>query len=84
MNAIWKFEIQVQDRQTIQMPAGAHILTAQAQYDCICLWAEVEATNHLVNRHFEVIGTGSPVMDGFGDYVATVQLPPYVWHVYEV
>lgn len=41
MKTIWKFELKVGDKQTVEMPEGAEILTAQFQGDTLCLWALV-------------------------------------------
>lgn len=83
MHTIWKYELAIIDEQTIEMPAGAVILTVQVQDGKLCLWAKVN-TVHLVKtkRKIAVVGTGNS-FDGIGAYIGTAQLGPGVWHVFE-
>lgn len=59
MEAIWKFPLEVADRQTVAMPAGSRIIAVQAQDGQPCIWAAVyvdeKRTEH---RVFDIIGTG--------------------------
>lgn len=41
MKTIWKYPLQVLDRQTLFMPPGAEILSLQTQFGNPCLWARV-------------------------------------------
>jgi hypothetical protein len=80
---IWKFPLQVADRQTVMMPGGAAILTAQMQSGQLCLWAQVEATQTKTPRVIRIFGTGHGIPDADNDYIGTVQMGPLVWHVFE-
>jgi len=73
------------DRQSISLPAGARVLTAQVQHGVICLWAEVdtdETSEEL--REFVIHGTGHDMLNHL-HYIDTVQLDGgyLVFHVYE-
>jgi hypothetical protein len=46
------------------------------------LWAEVNPTAPMVERFFTVCGTGFDVPPE-AEYVGTVFMDPFVWHVYE-
>lgn len=84
MKTIWKFPLEVRDRQTIAMPAGGRVLSVQVQQDQLCLWALVDPAERVENRTVRIVGTGNPfegTEDGL-DYVGTVQVPPFVWHVF--
>ncbi len=88
MKTIWKFSIEIDDRQTVEMPRDAEILTAQFQGGHLCLWALVDANEMPDKRTIEVFGTGNPVRVDMGverKYIATAQEPsrPLVWHVFE-
>jgi hypothetical protein len=38
-----------------------------------------------VERNFELVGTGiNTAILKYSNYIGTVQLPPYVWHVFEI
>lgn len=88
---IWKFELEIKDKQSLEIPLGSVILDAQVQHGKIFLWATVDPLREKETRDFAVIGTGwyidtnhkgSPV--GF-NHIATVQLHggDYVFHVFE-
>lgn len=88
MNTIYKYPLRITDDQSIKMPEGAKILTAQMQGETLCLWAEVNPALPLERRFFEIIGTGNPLPSGMGasrTYINTVQSHggQLVWHVYE-
>jgi len=84
MRTIHKFPLSLVEKQIVEMPAGAEILSAQDQGDVITLWALCDP--RLENRQVEVtiLGTGNPVPDGLGraTYVDTAQTGPFVWHVF--
>lgn len=85
MKTIWKFSLDLVDRQVIDMPHGAQVLTVQKQSHALCLWAVVDTTAEREGRIFEIHGTGNPMseIDIKRLYVATVQQLPFVWHVFE-
>lgn len=84
MNTIWEFTIENTGHQTLQMPSGAHILSAQFQADEICLWALVNTENDHAPRDITIIGTGHPIDPDFsGRFIGTVQQDNFVWHVFE-
>jgi hypothetical protein len=83
MLTIWKFPTSGELGAKIEMPSGAQILTAQPQGGTLMIWAIVDTDAPKVKRQVHVIGTGwtSPFPDNVR-YVATVQQPPFVWHVF--
>lgn len=87
MQTIWKFPLAVVGVQRIAMPKGAQILTVQKQGEGACLWALVDSVRDTEIRVIEIHGTGNPMNDGPSGsrkYIATFQVPPFVWHVFEV
>jgi len=85
MRKIYKYPLKVEDVQMVEMPAGAVVLTVQAQGETPCLWAEVDPKAALVCRSFVTYGTGHPMDDGpVRHYVGTYQLRggALVFHVY--
>ena len=90
MRTIYKYKLDVVERQTIDMPETAKILKVAVQGDDICLWAQVN-TNYLKGkRSFAVVGTGSEISDSIRShkYIDSVQMMKgvfeFVWHVYEI
>lgn len=83
MRTIYKYELKLEDEQTVEMPGFARILTVQVQDLKICLWAEVDTSFPTEARTIEIYGTGDEVLGLGRTYIGTVQRGAYVWHVYE-
>lgn len=87
MKTIFKYPIEVTDRQIVRMPRGAQILSVQYQGKQLCIWAQVDDQEPLVDRVVLVCGTGHPMPEApvgvFLHHIGTVQDGPYVWHVFE-
>lgn len=84
---IWKYSLQITDRQTVTMPAGAEILDVHEQAGGLQLWAVVDPDAEREQRVIEIVGTGGLMPDGpYRRYLATVQTGGglLVWHVFEV
>ena len=83
---IFKYEIQGQDRFTIQMPKGAVILCVQVQDRNAFIWAEVDPVATPEERVFELFITGGEIFYDMGverKYIGTFQACSYVYHLYE-
>ena len=87
---IWKWQLGITDHaQVLLMPVGAKVLTVQAQGRWLSLWALVDEAPSLhpkESRAFAVYGTGNPIPEDPGEYIATVQTHAgdLVWHVFEL
>jgi len=81
---IFKYKLNVTSTQTIQMPLAANIRSIQPMNGELCLWAEVNPTNPLVDYVFDIYGTGHEIelYDG-RKYHGTVIMGPMVWHIFE-
>lgn len=86
MQTIWKFPLRITDAQTVAMPTGAQILTAQVQYDELQVWAIVDPDRLLVERTFAIATTGHTLHCAPDKYIATFQLQGglFVGHLFEV
>ncbi len=82
---IHKFALAVTDRQFIPLPAGARILTIQTQFGAPYLWAIVDQEPREL-RQIAIYGTGRPLPDDPGRFIATFQLDggALVFHAFEV
>lgn len=85
---IWKYQLEIDDVVTVQMPLGARILSLQTQDNIPCLWAMVNPTNPKERRYFLIVGTGHELPNSAteGTYIGTTQTHDgrLVWHVFEV
>ena len=81
---IYKYTLEVTDYQSLALPINAQILDIQAQNETICLWAIVDESAPPEHRYFAVYGTGHPLPDAIGLYLATVQRDGFVWHIFEL
>ncbi len=86
MRTIWKYNLDITDIQTIEMPVDGKILSIQTQLGNICMWVEVNSSAPTTKRTFCVFGTGHemPLYDRM-TYLGTAQTAngKLVWHVFE-
>ena len=84
MKTVYKYELEITDRQDIHLPKGAQFLSAQMQNGKLCVWALVESTREHVHRIFHVLGTGHPMRTDNLVYIGTAQMigGGLVWHVF--
>jgi hypothetical protein len=86
MQKVFKYELDICSiiqNQKIELPMGFKILAVQNQNNKITFWAKVDSANFTKPRRFSVVGTGWELgnMQGF-EYVGTVQIGAFTWHVY--
>lgn len=83
MKTIYKYPIEITDEQTLSMPEGAQVLSAQMQGNTLCIWALVDSGNFNCDRRVRIFGTGNPVvLDGNWKFVDSVHERIFVWHVF--
>ncbi len=83
---IWKYLLAT-GLNPVNMPSGAHVLSAHGQRDEVCIWALVDPERPVEGRRFWVLGTGDitdPAVS-LGAFIGTVLLDggDYVLHVFE-
>jgi hypothetical protein len=83
---IWKFPLQVTDRQTLLMDEHALLLDVQVQHGTPCLWAMCDENKGATPRRLAIYGTGTPIPDSPGIYIATFQMHggSLVFHVFDI
>lgn len=70
---IWKVAIEIVDLQTVITPASAQFLTAQSQgLRNASLWFVCDENAEPQERTIAMYGTGNPIPDDPGQYIATV------------
>lgn len=80
---IYKYTFSILQTVTIKMPRGARIVHTGEQSGSVCMWAEVDTDAATESRVFVVYGTGQTINPAH-NYVGTVFIGPFVWHIYEV
>ena len=83
---IWKFKLDITDRQIVNMPRVSNPLTVQMQGHACCLWALCDETAPKMPRLIAIHGTGNPMPDEWpGEYVGTFQIHggALVFHVFD-
>ena len=88
MKTIYKYTIDVEDVQDVEMPEGAKILCVQTQYETPWIWAMVDNEEaKTLRRVIRIYGTGHPiaVSEERLQYLGTFQLlgGKFVGHVFE-
>ena len=85
MRTIWKYLLEVTDRQTLNMPRTAKILHVGVQQGLACLWAEVTPGAAQEERTILIAGEGHALPDDNMRYIGTFQLSggKLIFHAYE-
>lgn len=84
MKTIYKYPIQIVDRQTLLIPEGAIVRYLGLDPNgALCLWAEVDKEVESVEISIAVVGTGRPVPPK-GRHLGSAVQGSFVWHVYDV
>ncbi len=86
MKTIYKYQLEIEDSQVVQMPLDAEILKVDTQKAHPCLWAMVETDHVLEDRIIQIRGTGHPAIGlTKEDYLGTFIMlgGDLVFHVFE-
>lgn len=84
MNKIYKYSLNTNiPRFNLELPAQAKILSFQVQNTIPTIWVLVDTENTYVTRSFEIYGIGHIINNTFENYIGTVQVGNYVWHLFE-
>lgn len=85
MLTIYKYPLKLEDEQILELPVNSQLLSVIVQREVICLYVKVDSLEKYTNGHkILIIGTGDPLeQDVTIDFIGTVQMGPFVWHVFE-
>lgn len=83
MRRIFKYELEVCDFQTVEMPLGAELIYIANQADKLMLWALVNPEREQADRQLYIYGTGYWIKHDWQIYIGSAQIGPYVWHVFD-
>ena len=89
MRTIYKYRLQFEEIQSIEMPKNASILCIQTdkKNNAPHIWALVETENEIEERQFKLYGTGAKINNTKTEiYIGTFQYQngSFVGHVFEV
>lgn len=84
MKTIYKYKLDIRDRQLIEMPDGAEFLRVEMQGNDLCLWALVDPKEDLYHHEIGICGTGHPCPYEVSNYIGTVFDNEFVWHVFDM
>ena len=84
MKTIFRYQLEIVDHQIIRVPIGesGKVLGVAEQGGKLCMWFEVDSEWGEHNVEVIIVGTGNPLPCEKMDYVGTVVMNPFVWHVY--
>ena len=86
MKTIWKFTLEITDKQVIMLPEQSKIICVQVQQGKPCIWAEVDLSKTDTADQYDIYtyGTGHEVENIEGQYIGTYQLHDgyQICHVY--
>ena len=83
MRTIYKFPFSLRHTIEIDMPQNAIVRLVECQQETPTIWAEVDDQSPRAPRQFKLLGTGNQIEDNLS-HVASFQMPPDVWHLYEL
>jgi hypothetical protein len=83
--SIWKWQLDA-DVQTVMIPVGAKLLDVQMQGGACCMWGLCDEKADKQPRRIAIYGTGNPMPDNPGEYIATFQMHggALVFHAFEI
>jgi hypothetical protein len=87
MEAIWKEILEVDDKQTVELPIRSKVLCVREQHGHPCIWFKTPRTDSPPTelRTFSTYGTGHEHNNITGEYIGTYQMMngKLVYHVFE-
>lgn len=86
MKTIYRYTLELTDKQEVQMPALSNILCVQMQGGKAHIWAQVDSNATKESRLIGIFGTGNPIPSNPMRYIGTIQIELHglVFHVYEI
>ena len=88
MLTVYKYPLEIKDRQIIEMPSYADILSVGLDPSGkLCLWALVNTASYLWDEEIAIYGTGNPIdtnEDESLGFIGSVRDGPFMWHVFRV
>ena len=86
MRKVWKYEVELIDIFSIEMPIGAEILCVQVQRNVPQIWALVYPRAPTRRRRFRLAGTDHPLKEDNLYYIGSFQMAEetLIFHLFEI
>ncbi len=88
MKTIYKYQLELTDKQIIKTYKNVEWLTVQLQHNTVCLWGVVDTDTCPQDAIIYIVGTGNPMpkFDKYSpivlEYIGAVQQNSLVWHIF--
>ncbi len=83
MKTIYKYVIEVEDEQEVNLPLGAMVLSAAFQGKNLCMWVLADKDQDFsTNQTVYVHGTGHNIIEENSRFINTVFIDSLVFHVF--
>ena len=80
---IYKYLLMITDEQLLTVPEGAAVLHVGEQDGELCVWCLIDPKAPNVQKMVRIYGTGNPYDGDLEQFhVGSVQIGPFVWHVF--
>lgn len=85
MITVWKYELNVDDKQWLELPRGYKYLSIQVQNEKPCLWVQVDTEAVQDSVLIVTYGTGHPMKSKTDKFIGSYTLysGSFVGHVFE-
>jgi hypothetical protein len=85
MNKILKYRLK-DDINELSIPEIHEVLSIQSQEGWPTLWALCDISSKEKKVKFAILGTGEPIPNNIQikDYISTVQVGIFVWHIFKL
>lgn len=83
VQTIHKFNVEIKDTFTLDLPVAHKILSLQVQNDVPVMWVLLDSEAPTCPVVFEVYGTGHEISSDATEYIGSVQVSIMVWHIFK-
>jgi len=83
MHTIYKYALNVENKQILKLPLGSKILSTAFQEDTLCIWALVDKDEDFLESYkIYIYGTGHDIGNIYVSFIGTVFTGNLVFHVF--
>ena len=84
MKKIIMYGLKGREREVIEIPKDAVILSAKILLGSVILWVKIDSENKALSpRMFRIISSGINFDDAGLTYIDSIEKDGYVWHIFE-
>jgi hypothetical protein len=85
MKTVYKYEIELANEVTLDLPVGAEVIKFDKDPNRtqLCIWCIVDTNQPIKAKTFAIRGTGGNIESNLW-YLTSAIVNPFVWHLFEV